>query len=221
MKRTLRFLINIVIAVAVPASWVWMALSSDGPFAAAGFGSLKFYTVLSNWMAAFGAFAYVIFAVRRFHFNRTRGKLWPTMDMDIPHGIAAFKLVSCVCVMITFLTVMVFLGPMFGYAYMFLGANFWFHLTVPLLALFEVLLFREGAEDYGMADNLWCVVPTIFYGIGYFGNNFINGIGEGYETNDWYGFLLWGWPAGFGIFAFICLIAFLLGLILRKLPHGL
>ena len=220
MKRTVRFLINLILGAAVPYAWITMVLGVDGLFASTGLHSLKYYTVLSNWLVALGAWAYIIFAIWRRRKDRRRGKLWATREINIPHGLAVFKYVSAVCVMITFLTVVVFLGPMFGYPYMFLGPNLWLHLIVPLLALFEVLFFREGPEDFSLRDDVFCVVPTIIYGIGYLGNIYLNGMGEGYETNDWYGFLLWGWPVAAGIFVFICLIAFLIGLILRKVPHG-
>ena len=54
-------------------------------------------------------------------------------------------------------------------------------------------------------------------GAGYLLNNIINGIGEWPDTNDWYSFLTWGYPAGIAIFAVICAVTWLLGLAMRKL----
>ncbi len=39
---------------------------------------------------------------------------------------------ACVCLGLTFMTIAFFLGPIYGLFSMYQGANFWFHLIVPL-----------------------------------------------------------------------------------------
>lgn len=40
--------------------------------------------------------------------------------------------------------------------------------------------------------SIIAVIPTLLYGIGYAANILKNGIGEGDNTNDWYGFAVGG-----------------------------
>ena len=115
---------------------------------------------------------------------------------------------------LTFTVVMVFLGPLYGYPMMFTGANFFFHLIIPLVAAAEIIFLSDAA--YTARDNLLAVIPTLAYGIVYLLNNCINGIGEWPDTNDWYSFLRWGYPVGIAIFAIACVITWLIGFMMRK-----
>jgi uncharacterized protein (DUF486 family) len=45
----------------------------------------------------------------------------------------------------------------------------------------------------------------------------VNGIGEWPDTNDWYGFLNWGWPVGIAIFVFVILLNWGVAVLLRFL----
>ena len=49
-------------------------------------------------------------------------------------------------------------------------------------------------------------IPSLIYGNFYLANCLINGVGEWPETNDWYGFLNWGYPVGIAIFAGVVLM---------------
>ena len=44
---------------------------------------------------------------------------------------------------------------------------------------------------------LIAVIPMIVYGTFYLGNILLNGRGEWPDTNDWYGFAMWGIPRRF------------------------
>ena len=92
--------------------------------------------------------------------------------------------------------------------------NLFFHLLVPLAAVAEIIFLSDVA--YTARDNMLAVVPTLLYGSVYLLNNFINGIGEWPDTNDWYSFLRWGYPVGIAIFAITCAITWLIGLMMRK-----
>ena len=54
-REKARYILNIFIAVVVPAAWLWMFFGSVGELAQNGIGSLKYFTVLSNFMAAIAA----------------------------------------------------------------------------------------------------------------------------------------------------------------------
>ncbi len=115
----------------------------------------------------------------------------------------------------TMVVVLTSLGPMFGYIAMFTGVSFWMHLIVPLGALLEVLFWNR--DKFDRKDNLLAVLPMGLYGLYYMGNNIINGIGRWPKTNDWYGFLRWGYPIGFMFYFVILLVTFLIGLAIRKI----
>jgi hypothetical protein len=64
------------------------------------------------------------------------------------------------------------------------------------------------------------MIPPLLYGTVYLLNNVINGRGEWPDTNDWYAFLAWGYPAGIAIFGVICGVTWLLGFMMRKLQKA-
>ena len=122
--------------------------------------NLRYFTVLSNLMQAGVSLAYVLGGRPR-----------------------RLKYASTVSVGLTFFVVLLFLGRLYGYAPMYSGANFWFHLVVPILAMADFLcLDREGG--YTLRDSLMSLIPSLCYGLFYVGNLLINGV----KGNDWYGF---------------------------------
>ncbi len=195
-KRTL-VLINAAIAILAPYAWLKMVFgSSDGVLVSAGLRSLRYFTILSNLLAAAAAIIYLL------NLNR------------ITRNIKVLKYVAAVSVGLTFLVVLVFLGPLFGYVFMFTGVSFWLHLIVPVLAMTEFILSND--VEMKRRDNMIAVIPMFLYGIFYLGNILINGIGEWPDSNDWYAFMSWGYPIGFAIFFIIIFVTYLIGLTLRK-----
>ena len=125
----------------------------------------------------------------------------------IPQWLSVVRLVAAAGLMLTFLTVAAFLGPLYGYDKMFLGSNLWFHLIVPLLCAGGVLLLR--GERIPKKHLLFCLVPILLYGAFYLGNIAINGVGTRPNSNDWYSLLNWG--IGVGLFLLAGMLVFLLG----------
>lgn len=141
-----------------------------------GFSSLKFFTVLSNLFNGGVCLAYAF----RLWKEKTFGSKQKTV-----------KLLATAAVGLTFLTVMGFLGPLYGYAKMFKGANLWFHLLLPLLSFFSFMVL-EQEKKIPFRNTFYAVIPTALYEIGYVSNLLINGIGTWPDTNDIYGFMNWG-----------------------------
>ena len=106
---------------------------------------------------------------------------------------------------LTFLVVVVFLAPTSerGYLSLFTGANFFFHLTVLLMDVVDVMFFSKKDIAIPFKVSMLPMVTVLVYGAFYLGNVIINGRGEGETTNDWYGFVTWGIPAALVIFAVI------------------
>lgn len=203
MKRRLSLISNIFIAVMVPAAWSIMVfhLFGDGVLTTSGLGSLRYFTVLSNLLAGAASLCYAVGLLRKTGISR-----WMT----------ALKYVATVAVTLTFLTVIFFLGPLFGFAFMYQGANLWFHLVIPAVSVLEFCLL-DHEHPLPFFYTLLAVLPMAVYGIFYLGNNLINGVGAGETTNDWYGFLLWGLPVGLIIFAALILVTWGAAVLIRAL----
>ncbi len=188
----IREIVNIILAISVFASWLWMVFGSrNGNFAATGLRSLKYFTVLSNLLEGFAS-AYYVYAYK------TR---------KITHTLLRLKYVAMIGVTVTFLVVIVFLGPLLGYPMMYVGANLWMHLLIPVLAILEFLTLDQ--EEYTGTDTLYTLIPLLLYGVGYLSNIIVNGTGA-HHSNDWYRFFSWGTPVGILI---LCVIVGLTWLI--------
>ena len=168
---------------------------SNNLLSSRGFSSLKYFTILSN---LFEAFACLIWLYKK--------------DERI-------KYIAAVSVALTLVVVLVFLGPIFGYPFMFMGSNLWFHLIVPVISILEVIIFNRNTIS--RKDNLLALLPMVIYGIGYVGNILINGIGNRPYTNDWYGFFMWGYQGAVAIILIIILGTYFIGFIIRRINNKL
>lgn len=188
MKNKVRTGLNLLMAVIIIIEWGRLCFSITGEsFMSGGLRTLKYFTVLSNLLEAAACILFV----------------WK--------GNELIKYAAAVSVGVTFTVVMIFLGPVFGYAMMFSGPSLWFHGLIPLMAMAEFVVFNES--EMSARDNMKACVPLLIYGIGYIGNILMNGV----LSNDWYGFMRWGYFIGSIVFLIILAIAYLIGLLLRKL----
>lgn len=204
-KRIISFAVNVFIAVMVAVAWAMLAFGAGvDKLADRGMSSLKYFTVLSNLLLGVASLGYAVCQARCL-----RGSA-----PEIPRAIHVLKYVATTAVGLTFLTVMVFLGPLYGYPEMFAGANLWLHLVLPVLAIAEFCVL-EGPYDLRQRDNLAAVLPTLLYGICYVGNILANGFGHGAATNDWYGFTLWGLDKIPLVLGVMLLVTYLIGLAIR------
>lgn len=204
-RKKTRAVINVLLAVFVGIAWLVMIFGNEGMLSSGGLSNLKYFTVLSN---VFEGAASVVWLILNGRDVSDKGRRFAEL----------LKYAACVCVGLTFVTVLVFLGPLYGYGNMFLHANLFFHLIIPLMAMAEFVCFNR--QRVGWRENLLAAAPTLLYGTVYLVNILINGLGEPYQR-DIYGFVTWGMPIGIGIFAVICAVAFLIGLALRALNRKL
>lgn len=203
VKRLISLILNAAIAVAVFVSWGSMAFSVEGGvLTAPGLRSLKYFTVLSNLLQAFASVAYVFFVARALTGRVERA----------PRAVTVLKYAGTVSVSLTFLVVVLFLGPVLGYRGLFDGVSFWLHLVVPLAAAFDFCaLDREGSLR--LRDSLWAILPMLLYGVGYVLNLLVNG-----RVADWYGFATAGMGTLPFVLAGIALAAWCVAL-LERLPR--
>ena len=189
--RWVSLAVNGFIAVAVPVAWVRMMFALEGGvLSARGLGSLRYVTVLSNLLAAAASAAYAVCLVRIL-----AGGLG-----TVPKGVVRLKYAGAVSLALTLLTVALFLGPTAkdGFLSMFQGANLWFHLIVPVLALADFCLLNPDGP-LSRTDSLWACVPMALYALFYLGNILLNGLEKNGRSNDWYGYLRGGIPLGAAI----------------------
>lgn len=197
---------NLVMGVLVLVTWLRMTLQLDdsGRLSAPGLRSLKYFTVLSNLLLGISALIYAVYLILLLVGKR----------QELPQPVLLLKYAATVSVALTFLTVMLFLGPHYGYGSMFRGANLWFHLVIPLAAACSFcLLERDGALS--LRASFFAVLPMVLYGVGYVINLLLHGLGEGKDTHDWYGFAQGGPLSSAVIFAVMILGAWGIALLLR------
>lgn len=172
-------LLNIAIAIISVLAWISVVQGhgDDRSLMAHGLRSLKYYTVLSNLFSGLVSTLYVA-------------------DVLLSHGspaswILVLKLAAASVVMVTFLTVMLFLGPTMGWEYMFKAGNFWLHLALPLAAAADVCLFVPVRELSFLA-TLAPVAFTAAYGVFYLSRIMLYGRERDGVVYDFYGFLRTG-----------------------------
>lgn len=174
------YLFEFLVAAATIGSWIRMfTKGGEKLLSRRGLSSLKYYTTLSNLFA--GIVSIVLLACAFLQGGRG----------PVPEILSLLKYASAVSVSLTFLVVLVFLGPRMGYRSLFAGEQLFLHAVGPLLTVLTFAL-SPLLPGLSLRDSFLAVLPTLFYGAAYAGNLLINGLGEGEETNDWYGFALGG-----------------------------
>jgi hypothetical protein len=163
-----------------------------------GLGNLKYYTVLSN------LFCGVVAVIRLVSCIKNHGE---------PHFVM-LKFMAATVTGLTFIIVAAFLQPTYPDLDMYQNANKWFHLIIPILAMIEFLLIHTERLEIRFKHTFLTMIPSAVYGLGYMINILIRGVGVWPNTNDWYGFLNWGWPTGIMIFIGIVLMTWIVAVVL-------
>lgn len=204
MREKLSMAAKLATGVLVFGAWLLMIRSAAGTLSDTGVRSLRYFTVLSNFLCAIAALIHFYFlAVRK----------------SAPRWVLRLSYMGTAAVGVTLMVVLLFLGPLYGYIALLKGANLWFHLLIPLLAILDHILLEPG-ERPSFRDTFLCLIPVALYGLGYIANLLLNGVGEWPDTNDWYLFTLWGTPVAACIALGILLLAWGIALALRALGRA-
>ena len=155
----LRILCNIFIAVMVVGAVLAHGRKSPLPKV------LRYFTAQSNVLYAFACLCTAIMFLG--------GYSW--------YPVLVFKFVGTVALMVTMLTVFIFLGPQFGYKVLLTGPDLWLHLVCPVLALAS--WFGWERCSIPPATALLGVLPVLLYGTLYLRKVVFLGAWE-----DFYGF---------------------------------
>lgn len=174
------YLFEFLTAAATIGSWICMFIrGGEKLLSRRGLSSLKYYTTLSNLFAGLTSLLLLAYAL-------LQGGRGP-----VPEILSLLKYSSAVSVALTFLVVLVFLGPRMGYRFLFEKEQLFLHAIGPLLAIFTFAA-SPLLSTLSRRDSFPAVLPTLFYAAAYAGNILKNGLGEGEKTNDWYGFAIGG-----------------------------
>ena len=180
-NRMLSVLCNLTMAVL--AAVAGMAHTRKAPLRVI----LRFFTAQSNLLCALAAVAVAV--------CRLCG--------EVPAAILVFKYIGTASVTVTFLTVMVFLGPTLGYGKLLTGPDLFLHLVCPLLALISYFVWDKPAVPWTVV--LLGVLPVVLYAALYLYKVLL--APEEKRWDDFYGFNRSGkWP--------VSLAAMLLGTLL-------
>jgi hypothetical protein len=190
-------IINVIIFVGTLVCYA-LCFREDGRWSVkTGVKHLKFFTNLSNLFSAFAALC-VLLTLR---------------ETGLPYWVWILKYTAAVSVVITFLTVMVFLGPTLGYKYQLEGMGIFVHVIGPLLALYS-FCFLENFYTLPFGTSLLGLVPLFLYGMLYLQKVVIRK-----EWDDFYGFNKGGkWKLSFAVMVIAGILVGVLFWALYRLP---
>ena len=156
-RLIISFAINILVFLLFVAGTIIMFTVGSGALASKGFTVFKYFTFQSNIFMGAVAFIYGYY-----QWLILRKKI-----DKIPHVLGVFNHIAVTAVGLTFIIVILVLGPGYGYDKMYNNANLFFHALVPVLAIINYLFFEKEAK-IRFIETLYAMVPCILYGIVYF-----------------------------------------------------
>ena len=202
--KTFEIILNLIIVIFTVIGIILMltSVAEEGALQSSGIENFKFYTVLTNVFCGIVALIYLVCIFAK------KGT----------EKMAALKLAAVCGVAITFAVVAFMFGPLYGFPNFYKRGNLYFHLLLPVTAMIEFIAVKRRKMPFRY--TVFAAIPTLLYAIGYLTNILINGLGGPWpDTNDFYGFLNWGWPVGIVIFTGIPLTAFAVACIFRAVSN--
>ena len=150
--------------------------TGDGNMTVHGVECFIYFTVDSNVLAALFCLVSIPYNIRKLLRGTGEYPLW--LKLGCFAGTAA--------VSVTFWTVIIFLGPIYGYDMMYVGINLPLHLLCPLMVFFTFVLFQNGKE-FRFPLTLLGLLPTLLYGAVYLRQVVLLGVERG-GWKDFYHF---------------------------------
>ena len=140
----------------------------------------RYFTIDSNILSAAGALCLLIWRLCARHDAGRVLPLWLTL----------LRYAGTAAVTVTLMTVLCFLGPLYGYPGMFAGWNLYLHLIGPLLAL-AGFIFLDPDRPLERRQAAVSVLPVVIYGAVYVVQVVFRGTEKG-GWPDFYGFNIGG-----------------------------
>lgn len=180
-KLIASIVINLIIFVATLGVVLSYFLWDYGLDGVSGAEHFMYFTTDSNILCALSALVLAIYEILVL-----RGKA-----EKIPNFAIIFKFVGTVAVMLTFLTVVCFLGPIYTYGFVFHDTALYMHLIGPLLAFISFCML-ETTYKIPFKTSLIGLIPTITYGAVYLTEVILVGADNG-GWEDFYQFNIGGY----------------------------
>ena len=134
-KNLISLLLNLFIVIdMVYCISTFFTKGGQGNMAVASWRAFRYFTIDSNVLCALSCAAAAYFNIRGLKAG----------ELILPSWAVVFKFAGTVAVTVTFLVVMLFLGPTQGYGIMMEGVNAYMHLYNALAALLGFLVFEKG-----------------------------------------------------------------------------
>ena len=157
-KRLLvSFILNLVIFSFVFVGVIISFTIGDGILTATFPEIFKYFTFQSNIFMAIVALIYAIYQLLVI-----KGK-----KENIPHVLNVFYHVGVTAVALTFIIVVLFLAPGYGFDKMYRYANLFYHGLAPVIAMANYMFFNKECR-IRFIDTLFAIIPSLLYGIVYF-----------------------------------------------------
>ena len=181
IRRVASILVNLVIVIWTVQSILQFFVNVRGALlGVAGVTCFRYFTIDSNILCALSALVMLIFQLR----SLCAGK-------PLPQSVLLLKFAGTVTVLLTFSTVVLFLGPTQGYVKMFSGNGFYLHLVGPVLAAVSLFGLEKGEAPVSKKQMLFGFLPVVIYGAVYLTEVIFIGAENG-GWPDFYGFKLGG-----------------------------
>lgn len=156
-RLIISFAINILVFLLFVTGTIIMFTIGSGALTSKGFTVFKYFTFQSNIFMGAVAFIYGYY-----QWLILRKKI-----DKIPHVLGVFNHIAVTAVGLTFIIVILVLGPGYGYDKMYNNANLFFHALVPILAIVNYLFFEKETK-IRFKETLYAMIPCTLYGIVYF-----------------------------------------------------
>lgn len=141
MNHTISFCINIIIFI-ITFVLVISVFREDGRWSPArAKRAFRFFTMQSNVLCAISALCVCLFP-----------------DADWAYYL---KIIGTAGVMVTMLTVLIFLGQIYGYKPLLAGSDLFMHLLTPLMALLSLVVFER--RGIGFLTSFIGLLPLALY----------------------------------------------------------
>jgi len=184
-KAVISLILNILICISsFYALTRYFYSTGDGNMQVKGVESLRYFTNLSNYYVAIASAIMIPYGIK----NIKNEVIYPQWLIKLKHS-------ATVTVTLTFLTCVVFLGPLTalrfanywgffkGYLFIFSGNVFYLHFLTPIMAIVGFSFFDCG-NNLTKKNALGCTIPVFIYGVLYF----YKVMYVGAENGGWYDF---------------------------------
>ena len=151
------FIVNILIFLLVLTGVIVMITVRSDALGETNITVFKYFTFQSNVFMGCVALVYAYYQLLILLNKKDK----------LPHVLLVFNHVGVTAVSLTFLIVIFFLAPGYGFDKMYTNANFFFHGLIPLLAMIN-FMFIEKESAIKFIETLFAIVPSSLYGIVYF-----------------------------------------------------